>query len=136
MARAPRVRVALLLASVWLLGCAPKLRLPPVEIPKLKKLKHVMDVQETVADPQFKKIKKAEFDDEDFAGFLDAGEVLVATSLKAKEFSRGPLYDKFADRLNEKAAALAAAAAAKDAPAARYALIDIKATCKACHAKF
>ena len=75
------------------------------------------------------------------AGFGQASERLLVTSAKIKDFSKdfpkGPAdFEALAARLNEKAKALGAAAAAKDAAAAKAALTEMKATCKECHSKF
>jgi hypothetical protein len=118
------------------LACVPKRDLPPDQIEKLGKLAEVMDVQATVADPQFKKSGEASYADPDWAGFADAGNRLQVTSKKIHEFSKGPDFDKLADQLHAKAEALSAAAAAKDARAASDALAQMKATCKECHSKF
>jgi hypothetical protein len=117
-------------------ACVPKRDLPPDQIEKLGKLDHVMDVQATVADPQFSKIGKTSFTDEDWAAFTDMATRLKVTSRKTKEFSKGPEFDAFADRIGAKADALGTAASAKDAAAASASLSELKATCKACHSKF
>lgn len=127
-------RVLALFALV--VACVPKRDLPPAEIEKLGDLEEVMDVQATVADPQFSKIGQTSFADTDWAAFADAGERLQVTSRKTKQFSKGPEFDAFADRLHAGAEALSAAASQKDAAAADRALASIKATCKACHSKF
>lgn len=130
-----------LASRVWPLAlfaaaCVPKRDLPPDEIQKLTELKHVMHVQATIADPQFKKIGESSYTDQDWAAFADVGSRLQVTSKKAKDFSKGPEFDALADQLNAKAQALEAAATAKDARAAEGALSEIKATCKTCHSKF
>ena len=120
-----------------LLGCAPDKNTPLGEIPKLTDLGDVMDNQKTAADPEFAKMGAATFTDADFAGFAQASERIQATSLKSKEFSKGRAeFEALAMRVNEKAKALGAAAAAKDAAGAKAALTDMKATCKECHSKF
>jgi cytochrome c556 len=143
MSTAPPRRTASASAFVLALACAalgaacvPKRDLPPNEIEKLGSLEHVMDVQATIADPQFKKIGESSYTDQDWTAFADVGNRLQVTSRKAKEFSKGPEFDAFADRLGSKAKDLEAAAAAKDARAASGALAQIKATCKECHSKF
>ncbi len=130
----PKLFLSLGLLSIA--SCVPKRDLPPDQITKLTKLDEVMDVQATVADPQFKKAGEASYTDTDWAGFADMGSRIQVTAGKAKEFSKGPEFDKLADQLAEKAKALSAAATAKDAGAASTALTDMKATCKACHSKF
>jgi hypothetical protein len=118
------------------LGCVPKRDLPPDQIEKLGKLDEVMDVQSTVADPQFKKIGAASYADADWAAFADMANRIQVTSGKIHQFTKGPEFDSFADRLHTQAQALAAAATAKDGHAASATLADMKATCKACHSKF
>jgi cytochrome c556 len=117
-------------------ACVPKRDLPPAEIQKLGRLKDVMDVQATVADPRFSKIDEASYTDTDWAAFADVGERIQVTSTKIKEFSKGPEFDALADRLHQKAEALSAAASAKNARGASSALAEMKATCKTCHKKF
>lgn len=127
---------ALVLSLFVAAACVPKRDLPPAEIEKLSSLEEVMDVQATVADPQFGKSGKASYDDQDWAAFADMGSRLQVTSAKTKQFSKGPEFDALADQLHAKAEALSTAAASKDAKAASDALAQIKATCKACHSKF
>jgi hypothetical protein len=123
--------------GLLLVGCGPPKKSTPLEeIPKLSKLEDVMDNQATVADPQFKKSGQSAFSDAEFAAFADAARRLEVTSLKIKDFSKGAAFDALALRLNEKARALGAAAAAKDAVAAATTLREMKATCKECHSKF
>jgi hypothetical protein len=127
------------LASFALLSasCAPPRRdLPPDQIDKLAKLPEVMDVQATVADPEFKKIGAATLGDADWPGLADMASRILVTSRKIHQFSKGPEFDALADRLHGGAAALSAAAGAKDAHAALATLAEMKATCKACHSKF
>ncbi len=118
-------------------ACGPPVKNTPLdEIPKLKSLDDVMDNQATAADPQFKKIGQDKYTDADFTAFAETGARIQATSLKIKDFSKGPEFDQMAMKLNETAKALEAAGKAKDAKAASTALTDMKATCKACHSKF
>jgi hypothetical protein len=122
-------------ALLALISCGPpKNNVPLEDIPKIAKLKDLMDAQATFADPQFKKIGKAPYADADFAAFADTGKKIDATSTKLKDFTMGGTFDEFAARLNEKAKALEAAGEAKDAAAAEKALVEMKATCKECHA--
>jgi cytochrome c556 len=95
-----------------------------------------MDNQATVADPQWKKIGETSYADADWAAFAVVSERIQATSLKTKDFSKGPEFDALALKLNEKAKSLGAAATAKDAAASSAALKEMKATCKECHSKF
>jgi soluble cytochrome b562 len=129
-----------LMLAVVLVGAAacgpPKKNTPVEEIPKLTKLDDVMDVQSTVADPQFKKIGAASYSDADFAAFADAGARLQASAIKIKDFSKGAGFDALAAQLHDQAKALADAAAAKNAAAASQALTTMKATCKECHSKY
>ncbi|HZS40664.1 MAG TPA: cytochrome c [Polyangia bacterium] len=131
------MRTTLLALAVLACGCAPPIKnVPMAEIPKLTKLDDVMDVQATLADPQFKKIGAASYSDADWAAFADAAERIGATSAKIKDFSKGAGFDALAMQLKDKAAALGTAASAKDASAASRALAEMKATCKECHSKF
>lgn len=106
------------------------------DIPKITSLKEVMDVQATVADPQFKKIgDEAKYTDADYAAFSDVSTRIQATSTKGKDFKRGPEFDAFFDRLNGTAKQLGEAASAKNGKASSDALAAMKATCKECHSK-
>ena len=115
---------------------APITNTPVNDIPKLTSLETVMDNQATVADPQWKKIGETSYADADWTAFALVSERIQATSLKTKDFSKGPDFDALAMKLNEKAKALGAAATAKDAAGASASLADMKATCKECHSKF
>jgi len=132
----PVIRIICTGAIVIAAACVPKRDLPPDQIEKLGKLDEVMDVQATVADPQFKKIDAASYTDQDWAAFADLGNRIQVTSHKIHQFSKGPDFDAFADRLHGHAESLSSAAAAKDARAASAALGAMKATCKECHSKF
>jgi cytochrome c556 len=118
-------------------ACAPPHRdVPAADVPKLASLEVLMDVQATVADPQMKKAGASTYTDADYASFGDLSARIQATSAKTKDFSKGPEFDGFADKLHETAVALGKAAEAKDAKASSDSLRDMKATCKACHSKF
>lgn len=122
-------------AGLPLFACVPTVNTPIQDIPKLQSLKEVMHNKATTADPQFAKIGDP-FTDADYTAFAEAAPRLQATSLKTKDFTKGPEFDALAQRLHDKAQALGAAAAAKDAAGANTALEEIKATCKECHSKF
>ena len=94
-------------------SCVPHRDLPPDQIEKLAKLDDVMDVQATVADPQFKKMDQTAYTDG--AAFADMGNRIQVTSTKIHQFSKGPEFDQLADRLHAGAETLSAAASAKDA---------------------
>jgi hypothetical protein len=125
-----------LFAALGAAACVPHRDLPPDQIEKLAKLSDVMDVQATLADPQFKKIGGISYSDTDWAAFADLGGRLQVTSHKDLQFTRGPDFDKLANQLHARAEALSAAAGAKDAKAASDALAQVKATCRECHSKF
>lgn len=128
--------VAFVAGSV-VIACGPPHRdVPAGDVPKLTSLSDLMDAQATIADPQMKKAGEAAYTDADYAAFAEVSNRIQATSLKAKEFSKGPEFDAFADKLHEAAAALGTAAAAKDVKASSDALAAMKATCKGCHSKF
>ena len=124
------------LSCTLAVACIPKRDLPPAQIKTLTSLKDDMDVQATVADPQFSKAGESSYTDADWAAFADMGTRLQVTTDKAHEFSKGPEFDALATRLHDQAAALAAAASSKDTPAASKLLGDMKATCKTCHSQF
>jgi hypothetical protein len=133
---ATRTNVLCLLAALGAAACVPHRDLPPDQIEKLSKLSDVMDVQATLADPQFKKIGGISYTDTDWAAFADLGGRLQVTSHKDLQFTRGPDFDRLANQLHARAEALSAAASAKDAKAASDALAQVKATCRECHSKF
>jgi hypothetical protein len=118
-------------------ACGPPQRdVAAADVPKLTSLTELMDAQATIADPQMKKAGAATYADADYAAFAEVSNRIQATSTKAKEFTRGPAFDKLADQLHEVAAKLGTAAAAKDAKGSSDALAAMKATCKECHGKF
>lgn len=129
-------KLLLVATALALTGCAPKRDLQADDINRLTKLGEVMDVQATLADPQFKKRDQVSFTDDELAKIVDAGNRLQVTALKAKQFSKGAGFDELATRLHDQAAALSSAAQGKDAAAVRKTLTDIKSTCKECHSKF
>ncbi len=131
------IRLVATLTFLAAASCGPPHRDTQVaDIPKLTSLDAVMDTQATIADPQMKKAGQTAYTDADWAAFTDLSVRLDATSLKIKDFSKGPEFDGFAMKLNGTAKALGAAASAKDAAKASAALVDMKATCKGCHSKF
>jgi len=117
-------------------ACVPHRDLPPDQIEKLDKLDQVMDVQATVADPQWGKIGQASYTDDDWKAFADVANRIQVTSKKIPQFTKGPEFDKLANQLHDRAADLEKAVAAKDAKAASDTLAAMKATCKECHSKF
>ena len=131
------MRSVLLFVAVAMVSCGPPVMNTPIEeIPKLTTLAAVMDNQATVADPEMKKAGETSYTDADYGAFAKVAERIKVTSLKIKDFSKGPEFDALAMQLNAKAEALGNAATAKDAAAASQALTEMKATCKACHSQF
>lgn len=122
--------------AAGLSACAPHREVTPEQVQALTKLTDVMDAQATYADPMFAKRNQKSFTDAEFAMFIDGSARLQSTSLKAKDFSKGPGFDALAVQLHDQAAALGAAGQSKDAGAASKALTDMKQTCKECHSKF
>lgn len=133
-----RPRLALLLPLLALpLGCGPSVKYTDADVPKLPQLGDVMWAQSQAADPQFKKIGNASYTDDDYLQFMAlAGRLALTTERLKADFSKGPEFNGYADRLASHAQELASAAQAKDAEKSRNALRDMKATCKGCHAKF
>ncbi len=117
------------------LGCFTPLDVPLAEIPKLQSLEEVMHAIETVSGPQWKKGGSDSYADADWDRAKDASERLFALSERAKSFSRGEAFDKYAGQLGARAKSLGAAAAAKDVAGANKSIDELKATCKACHAE-
>ncbi|HTM43917.1 MAG TPA: cytochrome c [Polyangiaceae bacterium] len=139
----PSTLIAACIAATAIAACGPpKANTPIDQIPTLTKLTDVMDNQATVADPEFKKIDQTSYTDADYAAFTTVSQRIQATSLKIPDFASAyakgsePEFEALATRLNEKAKALGAAAAGKDAPGSSAALKDMKSTCKECHSKF
>ncbi|MBS2012488.1 MAG: cytochrome c [Deltaproteobacteria bacterium] len=119
-------------------ACAPPHRdVAAADVPKLTSLSDLMDVQATIADPQFKKVgDEAKYTDADYAAFEEVSNRILATSLKAKEFSKGNAdFDRLCDALHDRAEKLGAAAKAKNGKGASDALAEMKKVCKECHSK-
>jgi hypothetical protein len=121
---------------VPLVACLPKRDLPPDQIQKLGTLAEVMQVQATIADPQFKKIDSASFGNDDWIAFNDLGSRIQVTSEKARQFSKGPDFDKLAERLGQTGAELVDATQARNVAGVNQALAEMRVICKTCHAKF
>jgi cytochrome c556 len=105
------------------------------EIPKLATLDEVMRANETVGGRLWKRGGAGSYADADWGAFRDDGAKLAALAERSKNFSRGPAYDKYAAQMATPAAALGAAADAKDATKVDAAVDALKATCKACHSE-
>jgi hypothetical protein len=118
-------------------GCGPKTAYTDADVPKMAKLEDVMWSQAQVMDPQFKKIGRAAYTDDDYGQFSAAAGRLKLTTAKIKEaFSKGAEFNQLADTLAQHADELAQAASAKDVAKTSTALQSAKDTCKACHKKF
>jgi cytochrome c556 len=134
------MRHSLLAFALLLAACVSSKSTPLAQIPALTSLEDVMDNQATAIDPQFKKMGQAKFDDAELAALAQAAERLQATGLKTKDFSKGKkdpaAFEALALKVNEKAKALGAAAAAKDARGVNDNLGELKGLCKECHSKF
>jgi len=130
----PRTLFALLLP---LAGCGPKTVYTDSDVPKLPQLDDVMWSQAQAMDPQFKKIGRPSYTDEEFTAQAAAGTRLGLTTERLKtSFSKGSEWDQLASQLASQGADLVASANAKDPARASAALASIKATCKSCHSKF
>lgn len=119
-------------------ACAPPHRdVAAADVPKLTSLSDLMDVQATIADPQFKKVgDEAKYTDADYAAFEEVSNRILATSLKAKELSKGNAdFDRLCDALHDRAEKLGAAAKAKNGKGSSDALAEMKKVCKECHSK-
>jgi cytochrome c556 len=124
------------IALALLAACAPHKNLTVAQIAGAANLQEVMDVQATVADPQWSKINHTGYTDADWAALGDMAARILATSEKAKQFSKGPMFDDFALRLHTHADELQAAFQARNETGASTALAAMKATCKECHNRF
>ena len=97
-----------LAAAATCAACAPPHRdVAAADVPKLTSLKELMDVQATIADPQFKKVgDEATYTDADYAAFEEVSNRILATSTKAK-----------------------------NGKASSDGLVEMKKVCKECHSK-
>jgi hypothetical protein len=127
---------AILLLVPLAAACVPHRDLTVAQIAGVANLTEVMDVQATVADPQWSKIHKTGYSDADWAALQDMALRIQATSAKAKQYSKGPMFDDFALRLHTHAEELQAAFSARNETGAATALSAMKETCKECHARF
>jgi hypothetical protein len=118
------------------IACVPHRDLTVAQIGGLSNLEEVMQVQATVADPQWSKIGKSGYTDADWAALDDVAVRIQATSEKTKQYSKGPMFDDFSLRLKTHAEELHAAFTAKNETGASAALTAMKATCKECHSRF
>src|SRR5690242_18880395 len=85
-------------AGLALAACSSPLTTPIDQIPKLQTLKEVMRNQATDADAQWPKIGNESFTEADFAAFTGVSQRISVTSLKIKDFSKGPDFDALAQR--------------------------------------
>lgn len=130
-----RANLALFFLALSASACFKPLDAPLADIPKLGSLEEVMRANETIAGSQWKMEGREDYSDDDWAKAKDASARLAALADRAKEFSRGDAFNKWADDLGKNAKALGAAAEAKDAKAAGTAIGGMKAACKGCHAE-
>jgi cytochrome c556 len=124
------------LVLLFTAACAPKRVVTIEEVPKISKLDELMDAQATVADPEFKKIGRSSLSEADWRALEELAHKLEATSLRIKDFSKGPEFDALALRLHDRAGELGRRAAARDLSATHMTLAEIKANCKQCHRRF
>ncbi len=135
----PRMRLAPLLLALPLVAsavgaCVPHRDLTVAQIAGVTNLTELMDVQATVADRQWAKINKTGYTDGDWAALQDMALRIQATSAKAKDYTKGPMFDDFALRLHTHE--LLAAFSARNETGAATALTAMRATCRECHARF
>lgn len=132
------MRRSLLLAPLlFIAACGPpRVTTPMAEIPRIAQLSTLMDNQATVMDPLFKQIGATEFSPEAWEALREAATRTQATSLKIKDFSKGPAFDALAMQLNQNATDLGNAAAGHNVASTNRALTEMKATCRACHKQF
>jgi len=123
-------------AVVVLSACAARRDLTVAQIATVTKLDDLMDVQATVADPQWSKMTTSGYTDADWAALADVATRIQATSARIKDFSKGPAMDELGAKLHTHAEELGKATAVKDETGAKAALTAMKATCKECHRAF
>ncbi len=128
-------RTLLLVATLSALAaCAKPLDVKLADIPNLPDLEAVMHANETIGGRQWSKAGESEFSPEQFAELKDTATRMEALAERSKKFSRGPEFDKFADKMVTLSKSLGTAADGKDGKAAGLAVSDMKQTCKDCHA--
>jgi len=115
-------------------ACAKPLDVKLADIPNLASLEDVMHANETIGGAQWSKAGGSEFSIEEFAALRDTAARMEALAERSKNFSRGPAYDKFADKMVGFSKTLGTATDGKDGKAAGQAVADMKQTCKDCHA--
>jgi hypothetical protein len=124
----------MMLGLVTLAACAKPLDVKVADIPNLPDLKAVMQANETIGGRQWGKAGDSEFSPEQFAELKGTATNMEALAERSKKFSRGPEFDKFADKMVTLSQTLGKAADGKDGKAAGLAISDMKQTCKDCHA--
>lgn len=126
--------LSLLALSASLAACFPSVDPPLAEIPKIAELETVMHANETLGKRLWGKSGKESYSDAELAELKELGQKMQALAERTKGLSRGPVFDKHAEKMVATTQALNAAVEAKDAKAAGAAIDTIKQTCKSCHA--
>jgi Cytochrome C' len=119
--------------SLTALACVPYVNPPAEDISKLGSLREVMDAQSTITDAAFTKIDDRDYGDRDWEAFRDISIRIRATAVSSKKWSRGALFDHYADELALHSDDLGVAVEKRSADLASQALSDMRATCRACH---
>ena len=124
----------LVLTLSTLAACAKAVDVKLGDIPNLPDLEAVMHANESVGGKQWSKAGESEFSPEQFGELKETATRMEALAERSKKFSRGPEFDKFADKMVTLSKTLGTASDAKDGKAAGLAVSDMKQTCKDCHA--
>lgn len=127
-------KVVFLVAAVLATGCAPSKQYTDDDVPKLPKLGDVMWAMSQSVDPQFKKVGKDSYCDEDYSAFAAAAErVRLASARIRKDFTSSAEFGKFNEALSKHAAELSDASYGKEAVKVSKALEELRDTCRGCH---
>lgn len=131
-----KIWLAIPALSLSLIGCASN-KPPPTldEIKQYTKMEDLMGVHARAADPLFKKIN-GDWSQADWAKVAESAQRLETASARVKALSRGMKWDEWSGAVNTQSLALGQAAQNKDGNAAKAALTEMKANCKACHSKY
>jgi cytochrome c556 len=114
-------------------SCVPYVNPPAEEIARLGSLREVMDAQATITDAQWTKSADRNYSDQDWEQFRDVAIRIEATAQSSKKWSRGSLFDRYADELASRARDLSSAVDKRSPDLAAQALSDMHGTCRACH---
>jgi cytochrome c556 len=114
-------------------ACVPYVNPPAEDIAKLGSLREVMDAQATITDAAWTRIDDRSYSDDDWQSFRDISIRIEATATSSKKWSRGTLFDHYADELALRSRDLGSAVDQKSPDLAAQALSDMRSACRSCH---